>query len=251
MLTPIDWHNRFLQQAGWTRLVRDYLFSRLPMREARRVLEVGTGTGVIAADLTTRTSAAITGVDINRSFLTLAKRNALGCLFSGGNALSLPFPQDCFDISVCHFLLLWVEDPLRVLREMKRVTRSGGWVLALAEPDYGGRIDYPMALMELGRFQIEALKRQGADPMIGRRLADLFLTTGLSKIETGLLGGQWQIPAPQESQSLEYQVIENDLRGGIPDNTLDGLLRINQEALRRGDRLLFVPTFYALGQVVL
>jgi SAM-dependent methyltransferase len=57
---------------------------------------------------------------------------------------TLPF-QPVFDVTFCHFLLLWVSNPEKVVAEMGRVTRPGGSV-RLAEPDYGGRIDYPESL---------------------------------------------------------------------------------------------------------
>ena len=87
-----------------------------------------------------------------------------------GDAHQLPLADGCFDVCLCHFLLLWVTDPIQVLQEMYRVTRSGGVVMALAEPDYGSRIDYPQELSLLGKWQMDSLEQQGADPFIGRKL---------------------------------------------------------------------------------
>jgi len=74
---------------------------------------------------------------------------------------------------------------------MARITRPGGAVLALAEPDYGGRIDYPIKLAQMGKWQIESLRLQGADPLMGRKLATIFNSAGFDSVETGVLGGQW------------------------------------------------------------
>jgi len=74
---------------------------------------------------------------------------------------------------------------------MRRVVKPGGWVVALAEPDYGGRIDYPDQLSALGWKQASALSAQGADTNAGRKLAGWLAETGLKGIQTGLLGGQW------------------------------------------------------------
>jgi len=41
----MDWHKRYVQQAGWTSELRNYLFKRAGLSGARRVLEVGCGSG--------------------------------------------------------------------------------------------------------------------------------------------------------------------------------------------------------------
>ena len=79
-----------------------------------------------------------------------------------------------FDICLCHFLLLWIANPLAALKEMRRIVKPGGWVLALAEPDYGSRIDFPPELEALGQAQSKALQSQCADVSVGRKLRGLF-----------------------------------------------------------------------------
>ena len=64
---------------------------------------------------------------------------------------------------------------------MVRVTHPGGFVLALAEPDYGGRIDYPTELSQIGDWQKNALKQQGANPLMGRELRSIFSHAGINK----------------------------------------------------------------------
>ncbi len=54
------------------------------------------------------------------------------------------------------FLPAVVADPCRPA-EMKRVARPGGWLLALAEQDYGARVDEPAELKRWGELQTQAL----------------------------------------------------------------------------------------------
>jgi len=181
----MDWHSRFLQQAAWTRDLRVYLFERAGLTLARRVLEVGCGSGAILSDLAT--PATVHGLDLEPLRLAEARVHVPAAALVCGNALQLPYPPKVFEITFCHFLLLWVRDPLLALLEMKRVTGTGGAVLALAEPDYDSRVDKPEALAPLGRWQAESLQRQGADPGLGSRLADLFRQADIPPIETGTL----------------------------------------------------------------
>jgi ubiquinone/menaquinone biosynthesis C-methylase UbiE len=163
----MDWHKRFVQQAAWTSEIRLYLFERAGMQAAKRVLEVGCGTGAILSGLATQ--AVMHGLDKDQARLSEARRHAPKANLACADALALPYASGIFDITFCHFLLLWVGDPFLALREMKRVTRPGGSILALAEPDYGARVDKPDELAVLGRWQTESLRRQGADPFIGIR----------------------------------------------------------------------------------
>lgn len=246
--SPGEWHARFEQQAAWTEQVRGYLLGRMHLSAGERVLEVGCGTGAITARLNQATAGTIYGLDINTTFLRLAQRSDPETRFCAGDALRLPFASGSLAAAACHFVLLWLPDPGAALREMARVTRRGGAVAAFAEPDYGGRIDYPPALAELGQMQSAALRRQGAEPEMGRRLAGLFHEAGLTSVETGLLGGQWQGPPSPEQQESEWETLAADLEGQVAPERMAELRRVDAAAWAGGERVLFVPTFYAVGR---
>jgi ubiquinone/menaquinone biosynthesis C-methylase UbiE len=245
--SPEDWHRRFQQQAGWTEQLRRHMFTRLKLQPQARILEVGCGTGAITSSLSGYANIRTYGLDINLTFLRLAARQDPRTRYCGGNALHLPFPDGVYDAVVCHFFLLWIPQAQAALAEMVRAARPGGAVIAFAEPDYGGRIDYPPPLEPLGRLQAEALRQQGANPNQGRALAALFQRAGLRQVETGLLGGQWRgTPSAQEQES-EWATLESDLAGMLPVEKLEELRRIDAQAWAGGERVLFVPTFYASG----
>ena len=247
--SPGEWHARFEQQAAWTEQVRGYLLGRMNLAAGERIVEVGCGTGAISGRLNRATAASIYGLDINLAFLRQAQRQDRETHFCAGDALRLPYASGTFAAVVCHFVLLWLPDPAAALREMARVAKRGGAVAAFAEPDYGGRIDYPPALAELGQMQAAALRRQGAEPEMGRRLAGLFHDAGLARVETGLLGGLWQAPPPAEQQESEWATLEADLEGEVPPERMAELRRVDAAAWQSGERVLFVPTFYAVGWV--
>jgi SAM-dependent methyltransferase len=252
--TKVDWHRRYLQQAAWTRELRTYLFRKAGLSEARCVLEVGCGTGAIIReaslpenDLFTR--AALHGVDISADALAECRVNAPGALLTRGNALCLPYPDKTFDITYCHFLLLWVVDPLRALVEMKRVTGIQGHVLALAEPDYTPRVDRPSELSQLGKLQTESLKSQGADVGIGSRLAVLFYQAGIHILETGVIKSSEEAALTHKEWENEWEVLEADLAGRVASPELQKIKHLDEQAWRHGEHQLNVPTYFAWGQV--
>jgi hypothetical protein len=132
---------------------------------------------------------------------------------------------------------------------MARVTAPGGAVFVLAEPDYGGRIDYPLELEQLGIWQHEALKNQGAEPYLGRQLASILNKAGLQNIEVGVLGGQWKGKPEKHEWESEWMVLLSDLQNYVPLERLEQLQKIDANAWKRGERILYVPTFYGWGRV--
>lgn len=254
-LLPLpDWHRRYVQQAQWTRALRRHLLSQPGLQNAGTLLDVGCGTGALLEELADGGRRLVTGVDIDLASLAFARH--YGAAAPGANAPlacadghGLPFREASFDLAVCHFVLLWVDDPLQLLKEMRRVLRPGGAALALAEPDYGGRIDYPQAAEKLGRMQAQALARQGADITIGRKLRGLFQQAGFDAVQVGVLGGEWGENFQADEIEGEQAVLRVDLQGlpGFDEAAFEALVKQDRLAWKSGERLLFVPTFYAVG----
>jgi len=240
----MDWHRRYLQQAQWTRDLRAYLFQQAGLNESSRVLEVGCGTGAILSEVPDHPS--LHGLDIDRQALIQSQAHAPSASLVQGNALQLPYVNKTFDIVYCHFLLLWVKDPLQALLEMKRVAKTDAHLLAFAEPDYTARVDRPQELIALGQWQVESLRRQGADPGLGARLGDLFFRAGIKLIETGPIQGAESEPSPQDWDT-EWAVIEADLAGLIRKDEIQKMKHLDQEARASGKRVLHVPTYFAWG----
>jgi len=249
MNTPQDWHRRYAQQAGWTQDIRRYLFAQVNIERARRVLEVGCGTGVILSNVEDAVPLGLHGMDRRPQNLRLAHEHVPLAQLAAGDALTLPYASVCFDVTLCHFLLLWLPDPVIALQEMVRVTRPGGFVIALAEPDYGGRLDYPDEFARVSQLQTKALQQQGANPFLGRSLGHLLGSAGLINIQVGLIGGFWNRPPLPETLDLEWQVLASDLADQYSPQELADLREREQIAWQKNERILYVPTFYGWGQV--
>ncbi len=255
----MDWHPRFVQQASWTQEIRTFLLQKIGFSSDERSLEIGCGTGAILSELTEKygihnpsashQNLTLFGLDIDFPSLLEARRGAPNSQLIQADALSLPLLGSSFRLVYCHFVLLWLSDPYLALKEMKRVAQPGGWVAAFAEPDYGGRLDYPDPLAELGAAQSASLLQQGADPYIGRKLRMLFSRLGFTSIETGILGARWTSTQDADALEIEWDVIEQDMQGRLMKSELSSLKEIDRKARECGERVLFVPTFYALGLV--
>lgn len=243
----MDWHKRYRQQAQWTGDLRTYLFEQAGLNPASRLLEVGCGTGAILSEVPE--SGGIHGLDIDPEALKQCRLHASSASLVRGNALQLPYASNIFDIVYCHYFLLWVADPLQALLEMKRVARTGAHILAFAEPDYTSRIDEPPELIPLGQWQAESLRRQGADPGLGGRLADLFFRAGIALLETGTVQSEEREPSAQDWE-MEWAVLESDLEGFIPAADIHNMKRLDRDARARGERVLFVPTHFASGRAL-
>ena len=132
----------------------DGLFDRLQIRDGETVLEVGTGSGVLARQLASRTSPAtrIIGLDLNHSFLYDAGAMAATLGLEGriewreASALELPFSDGSIDV-VFSVTALEECDADKALEEMHRVLRPGGRagviVRATDRPFFWGGVEVP------------------------------------------------------------------------------------------------------------
>lgn len=116
----------FGQDPRWRRL----LVSQLP-RDGGHVLDVATGTGLVAAALVER-GFRVTGLDQSPEMLARARtRFADSVELVEAPADALPFANATFDHLTFTYLLRYVDDPGRTLAELARVVRPGGVVAML------------------------------------------------------------------------------------------------------------------------
>jgi len=243
-MTLEEWDGQYSRQAGWTQGTRAYLYRRANLLRAARVLDVGSGTGVVTEELAARTQGQVVGVDLDPRMVAYAQKRGGRVEYRLADAHDLPFPGGWFDVVTCHFVLLWCRKPRRVAQEMVRVTRPGGAVLICAEPDYGGRIDHPD--LPLGRWQSEALRQEGADPWIGRKLRGLFTLPAIRQVEVGLTTGLWDLATMRAQFDAEWALWERSLTNLVSADELARVKAADLMAVEAGERLVFMPVFYAL-----
>jgi demethylmenaquinone methyltransferase/2-methoxy-6-polyprenyl-1,4-benzoquinol methylase len=111
---------------------RAFLVSRLDVGPSHTVLDVATGTGTVACELVRRTGCSVVGVDQSAEMLAEARRRVPGRVsLVLGDAERLPFPDRSFDGLTVTYLLRYVDDPARTLRELGRVVCPGRTMASL------------------------------------------------------------------------------------------------------------------------
>jgi SAM-dependent methyltransferase len=241
------WDKRFSQQATWTKDLRDYIFEKANLPNKAQVLEVGCGTGAFLKEIPNKLVKF--GIDFDFNRLIYGKTQLTKANLACSNAKFLPFPNQSFDMTVCHYFLLWLHDPLQVLREMRRVTKKEGVIAAFAEPDYGLATGYSDVIIQICELQIKSLSNQGANPLMGRQLVKLFNDLGLNQVETGRLDTDTGVMDKKLDLDLELEVIENDIKGLIENHKLHALLSTFRKEIQQSPSTQEVPTFFAFGFV--
>jgi demethylmenaquinone methyltransferase/2-methoxy-6-polyprenyl-1,4-benzoquinol methylase len=124
----------FGQDPRWRRA----LVATVDAAPSERVLDVATGTGMVAAALVRRYGCAVVALDQSPEMLAAARARlqrdpALADRIEllPGEAERLPFADAEFDHLTFTYLLRYVDDPAATLRELARVVRPGGRVASL------------------------------------------------------------------------------------------------------------------------
>lgn len=117
----------------WQNVLRGFIGSN---RDAE-IVDVATGTGMIANMLAADGYTDVVGVDISEQMMRIAIDHAReqdrSIPFVYGNAMDLPFSDDTADVVINSRLLWTLSEPEEALREWRRVLRDGGKVIAINE----------------------------------------------------------------------------------------------------------------------
>lgn len=184
---------------GQDPLWRRFLVSRLP-RDGGHVLDVATGTGLVAAELLRR-GFGVTGLDQSPEMLDVARTRFGGAVeLVEASAEALPFPDSSFDHLTFTYLLRYVDEPAATLAELARVVRPGGTIASLefgvpplpVRPLWSLYVDLGLPLAgrllgggwpEVGRFLGGSIRRFWDEYPLERQ-HELWRAAGIASVET-------------------------------------------------------------------
>ena len=246
-----DFIKKLELQALETAEERIPLYLDVGLKDADLILDVGCGSGMVTRDIARLTKGKVVAIDGSSDMVDVAKKvlkDFKNVELHVGDAEKLPFDDDTFDVVTCNLLLMWADNPQKVVSEMARVVKSGGKVLASLEPDYGGKIHWPEDKKVDKIFSGIAIEEKGGDPHIGRKLRFLFVKAGL-KTKVGI--GNKRIWSCGEDKS--YYLHSRDFyvkvlkKAGLSDREIDKWEYEYLKSLDEGVQLNFSPQFYAIG----
>ncbi len=154
------------------------------VRAGQRVLDVGCGPGALTAELVARVGDdAVSAVDPSEAFVAAARARYPGVDVQSATAEHLPFADGAFDAVLAQLVVHFMTDPVAGLREMKRVTSSGGTVAACVWDHAGERT--PLAVFWQAARGLDP-GAQDESQLAGAHeghLGELFAEAGLTSVE--------------------------------------------------------------------
>ncbi len=125
------------------------------------VLEVAPGPGYLSIELAQLGKYQVTGLDISRTFVEIARTNArqagVQVDFRHGNAADMPFADETFDFIICTAAFKNFAQPVRAIAEMYRVLRPGGQALIVDLRRDASRAAVDQMVDEMGLNRVNAL----------------------------------------------------------------------------------------------
>jgi SAM-dependent methyltransferase len=171
------------------------LLDALPWDETSRIVDIGTGTGALVADIL-RLARGARVVGIDRSFGMLALATQPGVSLAAMDAMGLGLRSDAFDVALMVFMLFHTPDPHVALVEVKRVLKPAGCLGVVTWAD-----NPVMPAAKIWDEELEAWGAWDSCPQPPDR--DELMNTP-EKVAT-LLSGAGFVPTRTWSERIEYQ----------------------------------------------
>jgi ubiquinone/menaquinone biosynthesis C-methylase UbiE len=168
--------------------------------EGKTLVEVGCGSGSLSLWFATEGLGKVLAFDVNQTALQEATQNAdakrlRNIIFENCSVYDIPLPEEYADIVICRSLLCVLDRVQEAIKEMTRVVRRGGAVVAIEpalaqlafDPDDER---YSFLSMKLNNAFYEGWRKKGVDQRVGLKVPRFFLKAGLANI---MLDGFMQV----------------------------------------------------------
>ncbi|WP_050514868.1 methyltransferase domain-containing protein [Streptomyces rimosus] len=198
-------HESVLRSHTWRTAANSAAYLLGTLRPHMEILDIGCGPGTITADLAALVpDGRVTGLERAPEVLEQARATAEGrglsnVRFVTGDVHALDFPAASFCVTHAHQVLQHVGDPVRALREMRRVTKPGG-VVAVRDADYAAMTWYPAVQGLDGWLDLyhRVARANGGEPDAGRRLRAWAREAGFADDAITSTASAWSYATPEE-----------------------------------------------------
>jgi len=180
-------HERLIRQARLIAPITERLFREAGIGPGKRVLDLGSGMGDVAMLLAriVGPSGKVVGIERNANSIARARARVVAAGLSNVNFLNTDVngivTDERFDAAVGRFILMFLPDPVSVLRTVSRLVNPSG-VLAFQEPSWAPMLALGAGLPLWSRTRHlihEVLLRSGANREMGLALYRAFQEAGL------------------------------------------------------------------------
>jgi SAM-dependent methyltransferase len=214
---------------AWSRLVADLFLDWLSAPAGLRWIDVGCGNGAVTERVVERCApTAVHGIDISEAQIAYARARPRTSMvdFRVGDARSLPFAVDSFDIAMMALVIFFIPVPGDAATEMMRVTRPGGTVASYAWDMLGGGFPQDPILDEMKGMGIPLVRPPQMEVSQMQALRSLWHQAGLEQLETREITVHRTFANFEEFWSI-------NMKGSSVGPTVAGLPAADAELLRQ------------------
>jgi len=268
-------YHRYLESKPWLTELYSNFFN---MKQGQQIVDVGCGTGDFTRYLA-RISAGksnIIGMDSNEKSIkaAIADTNRAGLSrtisYRRGDVNKIPLDDGYADITCCRTLLMHLQDPLGAVKEMARITRTRGSVIAVERGKMASIYDpddeeYNRLAERAYSAWVDGIKKlEGKEFKIGEKLPSIFRKAGLSSIKSEVHADAWLYSDPRRKLNdiradlrFEYSIFKERRRkdrkyllaGGVSNRWITSYFsrlakRTNEKLLAKDDQLRNDASFY-------
>lgn len=202
------------------------------------VLDVGSGIGTMSRALSKQHAGIkVHGIDNNPERVGAARRLASEAglreklSFAEDDVYALQIPDNQYDLTHARFVLMHLKDPSRALKEMVRVTKTGGRV-AIHEGVHDAVWITPSAphFTKVLQCWKDLMSERGQDHSVGIRLHGLFVDAGLKNVQSQVLPHVHSFNDPMFRQYIDNWIehipsLRQSLKGRLSKSDFDAMER--------------------------
>ncbi|MFQ6021048.1 MAG: class I SAM-dependent methyltransferase [Candidatus Aenigmatarchaeota archaeon] len=180
----------------WRSRYLPILYEFLELKDGMKILDIGCGTGFFTRMMASKIKGEIIGIDIDDEVLEVArkltKKQSLDVKYLKQNIYDLKFEDNYFDLVTSHMTLCNLREIEKALKEMKRVTKIKGKIVAIEPCNSSGFqfygsdpeiIELLKLISKAKKGYDEKMKKDGSDLDLGPKLPFYFYKIGLKNVD--------------------------------------------------------------------